>query len=53
MSVNPISLNAYGIKNARVRYQLSPDELHEITIAHGMGARPITGLEPLEIEMVV
>ncbi|MGS2725430.1 phosphoenolpyruvate carboxykinase (ATP) [Psychroserpens sp. BH13MA-6] len=32
-----ISLDAYGIKNAKVRYQLSPDELQEITVSKGQG----------------
>lgn len=32
-----ISLDQYGIKNAKVQYQLPPDELQRITIAKGQG----------------
>ena len=32
-----ISLNEYGIKAKNVHYQLSPDELQEITLEKGMG----------------
>lgn len=38
-----ISLEGYGIKKARVRYQLSADKLHEISIAHGMGVEASSG----------
>ncbi|MEM7381936.1 MAG: phosphoenolpyruvate carboxykinase (ATP), partial [Bacteroidota bacterium] len=38
-----ISLEDYGIKNERVHYQLSPDELHEITINKGMGQEASSG----------
>jgi phosphoenolpyruvate carboxykinase (ATP) len=38
-----ISLNKYGIKEADVRYQLSPDELHQETIDRGMGREADTG----------
>ncbi len=32
-----ISLENLGIKDATVKYQLSPDELHDITIEKGQG----------------
>ncbi|MFD2822839.1 phosphoenolpyruvate carboxykinase (ATP) [Lacinutrix iliipiscaria] len=32
-----ISLEQYGIKNAKVNYQLSPDQLHDITIEKNQG----------------
>lgn len=32
-----ISLDAYGIKHAKVFYQLSPEELQAITVANGQG----------------
>ncbi|WP_340199716.1 phosphoenolpyruvate carboxykinase (ATP) [Ascidiimonas sp. W6] len=38
-----ISLTSYGIKNTNVRYQLSADKLHEISIAHGMGLEASSG----------
>jgi phosphoenolpyruvate carboxykinase (ATP) len=38
-----ISLEKYGIKNARVHYQLSPEELHYDTIEHGLGTETISG----------
>ncbi len=38
-----ISLENLGIKDANVKYQLSPDELHEITIARGQGVESNTG----------
>lgn len=38
-----ISLENLGIKNANVRYQLSPDELHNITIENGQGVESSTG----------
>ena len=37
LSTKTISLENLGIKNANVRYQLSPDELHDITIEKGQG----------------
>ncbi|MDB9961100.1 phosphoenolpyruvate carboxykinase (ATP) [Oceanihabitans sp.] len=33
-----ISLEHYGIKNAKVNYQLSPDQLHDLTIEKNQGA---------------
>ncbi|OEY73345.1 phosphoenolpyruvate carboxykinase (ATP) [Salegentibacter salarius] len=38
-----ISLENYGIKNARVHYQLSPEELHYDTIEHGLGTETKSG----------
>lgn len=38
-----ISLEGLGIKNANVHYQLSPDELHDITIKLGQGVEASTG----------
>jgi phosphoenolpyruvate carboxykinase (ATP) len=38
-----ISLENIGIKNASIRYQLSSDKLHEISIAHGMGVEASSG----------
>lgn len=38
-----ISLTSYGIVNANVHYQLSPGELHEITIEKGMGKEASSG----------
>ncbi|OMP32604.1 phosphoenolpyruvate carboxykinase (ATP) [Mangrovimonas sp. DI 80] len=38
-----ISLDSYGIKNAKVKYQLSPEELHNITIAKGQGVEASSG----------
>lgn len=38
-----ISLAAYGIKNASVHYQLSPEELHKITLEKNMGKEASSG----------
>ncbi|MBE9489664.1 MAG: phosphoenolpyruvate carboxykinase (ATP), partial [Bacteroidetes bacterium] len=38
-----ISLEQYGIENAKVQYQLSPEELHKITIEKGQGLESSTG----------
>ncbi|RED46666.1 phosphoenolpyruvate carboxykinase (ATP) [Winogradskyella eximia] len=38
-----ISLENYGIKNAKVNYQLSSDELHSETIAKGQGVESSSG----------
>lgn len=38
-----ISLERYGIKNAQVNYQLSPDQLHKATIAKGQGVEASSG----------
>lgn len=37
------SLEDYGIKNATVHYQLSPEELHQITVEKGMGVETSSG----------
>ena len=38
-----IALEKYGIENAEINYQLSPKELHEITIEKGQGVEASTG----------
>ena len=38
-----ISLSGLGIKNARVHYQLSADELHELTLDLGQGTESSSG----------
>ena len=38
-----ISLDQYGIKNAKVNYQLSPDQLHQITIDKEQGVEASSG----------
>ncbi len=38
-----ISLESMGIKNANVKYQLTPDELHDISIEKGEGVESSTG----------
>ncbi|MFT4780784.1 MAG: phosphoenolpyruvate carboxykinase (ATP) [Pseudohongiellaceae bacterium] len=38
-----IALEAYGIKNAKVKYQLSSDELHRLTIEKGQGIASSSG----------
>ncbi|WP_127142461.1 phosphoenolpyruvate carboxykinase (ATP) [Flagellimonas marinaquae] len=38
-----ISLHSYGITHDNVNYQLSPDELHNITIEKGMGQEASSG----------
>ncbi len=38
-----ISLENYGIKSSKINYQLSPDELHDITLAKGMGEEASSG----------
>ena len=38
-----IELENYGIKNAKVRYQLSAKELHDITIEKGQGVEASSG----------
>lgn len=42
-STKTISLDNYGIKNAKVNYQLTPEQLHDITIAKGMGREAYNG----------
>jgi phosphoenolpyruvate carboxykinase (ATP) len=43
LTTKSISLESLGIKNATVHYQLSPDELHDITIKAGQGVESSTG----------
>ena len=38
-----IALEPYGIKNAKVQYQLSSDELHHLTIEKGQGVEASSG----------
>ena len=38
-----IALEKYGIKNAKINYQLTPDELHQITIEKGLGVEASSG----------
>jgi phosphoenolpyruvate carboxykinase (ATP) len=38
-----IALDAYGIKNAKVNYQLSSDELHKLTVDKGQGVVSSSG----------
>lgn len=42
-STKTISLEQYGIKNATIRYQLSPKDLQEITIDRGQGVETASG----------
>ncbi|WP_044401949.1 phosphoenolpyruvate carboxykinase (ATP) [Lacinutrix sp. Hel_I_90] len=42
-SAKSISLEQYGIKNATIRYQLSPKDLQEITIEKGQGVAASSG----------
>ncbi|MEP2936216.1 MAG: phosphoenolpyruvate carboxykinase (ATP) [Gilvibacter sp.] len=42
-STKSISLTSYGINDATVRYQCTPKELHDITIAKGMGREASNG----------
>ncbi|TBM98997.1 phosphoenolpyruvate carboxykinase (ATP) [Hyunsoonleella flava] len=42
-STQQISLEDYGIKNAKMHYQLSPEDLHRITIEKGQGVETFSG----------
>ncbi|WP_426432265.1 phosphoenolpyruvate carboxykinase (ATP) [Winogradskyella sp. HB-48] len=42
-STKSISLENYGIKNAKVHYQLEPSKLQEITVEKGMGKETANG----------
>lgn len=42
-STKTISLEQYGIKNAKVNYQLSPTQLHEKTITNNQGVEASSG----------
>ena len=41
--IDSISLLNYGIMNDRIRYQLSPTELHQITLGKGQGEEVSSG----------
>lgn len=43
LSTKTISLEHLGIKDANVKYQLTPDELHDITIEKGQGVESDMG----------
>jgi len=43
LTTKSISLTELGIENATIRYQLTPDELHNLTIALGQGIENSTG----------
>lgn len=43
LRTNTISLRKYGFRNNSIRYQLSSDELHEITLEKGMGQESSSG----------
>ncbi len=43
ISTQTISLERYGIKNAKTHYQLSPEDLHRITIENGQGVEASSG----------
>lgn len=43
LTTKSISLKELGIENATIRYQLSPNELHDITIKAGQGLESSTG----------
>ena len=40
---NMITLEQYGIKNAKIQYNLSSDELHDVTIAKEQGVESASG----------
>ncbi|WP_299890375.1 phosphoenolpyruvate carboxykinase (ATP) [uncultured Lacinutrix sp.] len=42
-SAKSISLEKYGIKNANVQYQLSPEDLHDVTIEKKQGVQASSG----------
>ncbi len=42
-SPKTISLNKYGIKNATINYQLSPDQLHDISVLKKQGVTTTSG----------
>ncbi|GGH36035.1 phosphoenolpyruvate carboxykinase [Mangrovimonas yunxiaonensis] len=47
-TTKPISLEEYGIKDAKVRYQLTADELHDETIEKGQGVEAASGALAVE-----
>lgn len=42
-AVDSVSLETYGIKNAKVNYQLSSEQLHEVTLRKGQGKEASSG----------
>ena len=42
-SIKMLSLEDYGIKNAKINYQLSPETLHQITTEKGQGIEASSG----------
>lgn len=40
---NTISLKSYGIKNAHIHYQLTPNELHDLTLKNAIGKEVSSG----------
>lgn len=38
-----ISLKSYGIQHDNINYQLSPDDLHDMTLEKGMGKEASSG----------
>ncbi|MGX1024493.1 phosphoenolpyruvate carboxykinase (ATP) [Psychroflexus sp. MBR-150] len=42
-TLKTISLESYGIKHAKVNYQLSPQKLHQITLEKGLGEEASNG----------
>src|SRR5690606_35544771 len=42
-SIKKVSLESIGITSAKINYQLSPDELHAITIEKGQGIESSLG----------
>ncbi|TDD76394.1 phosphoenolpyruvate carboxykinase (ATP) [Flavobacterium caseinilyticum] len=43
LSSQSISLKELGIENAKIHYQLSPEELHDITVSEGQGVEISNG----------
>ena len=41
--IRPFSLENIGIKNAKINYQLSPDQLHQLSLERGEGTETSTG----------
>jgi phosphoenolpyruvate carboxykinase (ATP) len=41
--IRPLTLENIGIKNANIHYQLTPDELHQLTLNRGEGIETATG----------
>jgi phosphoenolpyruvate carboxykinase (ATP) len=47
-----ISLKDMGIENAKIHYQLSANELHDMTIASGQGIETSTGALAINTENI-